>query len=190
MTLLTIARALALNVGMLPPDLVVASPSREMAEVLQFANETGEELSRRVQWGQLTKVADIIGSGALPADFDRLSSGVCVTSGGQIVRALTRAEWTLPSATGAPRYFLLQENVISLWPEGPAQIVYQSNAWASSGLPMFTADDQIPLIDQALFAKGLIVRWRRQKGMPYQDEEAEFEAALAQYASNNDRRAL
>ena len=44
-----------------------------------------------------------------------------------------------------------------------------------------------PLVDEDLFAKALIVRWRRQKGMSFADEEAEYEAALQDFARFNDR---
>lgn len=190
MTLLTIARALALNVGLPVPTQVIGAPGREWAETVQFANETGEELARRVEWGDLTKTAVLAGSGALPNDFGRLVGGVCVRANGSIVRPLTRAEWgDLPSATGTPRYFLLRDDAISVWPEGAVTVFYQSRFWTGLGEAL-TADDQSPLMDETLFAKGLIVRWRRQKSMAYADEEAEFETALAQHAQNDDRGRL
>lgn len=189
MSLLTIAQAVALNVGMPRPTQVIAAAGREWSELVQMANETGEELTRRVQWGALTRSAETTG-GQLPADFDRLVDGVCVGAAGGIVRPLTRAEWsTLPDATGTPRYFLLEDDRLSLWPEGAATVIYQSKAWTTGGIG-FSADDQEALIDEALFAKALIVRWRRQKGMPYADEEAELEAALTQYARNDNRGRL
>ena len=186
MSLLTIAEGLALNVGMMKPTQVIGSPGREWAEVVQFANETGDELARRVQWGDLTHEVAVSGSGELPANFDRLVEGVCVRAP-SIVRPLTRAEWTdLPDEAGTPRYFLLEDRELSLWPEGAASVTYQSRDWTGTGRK-FTADDQSPLMDEGLFLKGLIARWRRQKGMSYQDEEAEFEAALADFARNDDR---
>lgn len=193
MSLLTIAQGLALNVGMVKPDQVIGAPGREWAEVLQLANETGEELARRVQWGDLTRTAQIGGFGRvdLPEDFDRLVDGVCVRANGRTVRPLSRAEWNdLPASEGQPRYFLLEDTAIRLWPEGEATVIYQSRAWIDAGTAVFTADSQSPLMDEALFLKGLIVRWRRQKGMSYQDEEAEYESTLADYARADDRRAL
>lgn len=191
MTLMTLARGLAMNVGLVPPSQVYGSPLREWQEVLQMANETGEELARRVEWGQLTNTAQLPGADpmALPDDFSRLVTGIAVrAASGEIVRPLTRGEWNnLPPATGNPRYFLLESDAIRVWPQGDVTIWYQSDAWCFNGLDRFTADDQSSRIDEDLFLKGLIVRWRRQKAMPYADEEAEFEAALAQFAQANDR---
>lgn len=185
MSLLSIAHQVALNVGIPQPDQIVGAPSREAAELLQMANETGEELARRVQWGALTETTTTTG-GTLPADFDRLTDGITVFSSGNIVRPLTLSEWVnLPGTTGTPRYFLLQGNIISLWPAGQATVVYQSKHWTDGA--RFTADDQTARIDEELFTKAMIVRWRRQKGMPYADEEAELEAALEQFARFDDR---
>lgn len=196
MTLLTIAEGLAKNVGVSVPTVVIGNSSREAAEMLQFANETGEELARRVDWGQLTASATLTGTGAsvahaLPADFSRLTQGVCVAAGTAIVRALSRGEWnTLTHVQGTPRYFLLQGTTITLFPylanAATATARYQSLNWCSAG-QSFTTDGDTSLIDEGLFLKALIVRWRRQKGMPYQDEEAEYEAALADFAAFNNR---
>jgi hypothetical protein len=196
MTLLSIVQGLAKNVGVQVPSQVIGSSAREMVEALQFVHETGEELARRVDWGQLQQSATLTGDGTnkvhtLPSGFSRLNSGVSVTSGG-IVRPLSRAEWnTLAPVQGAPRYFLLEGAEITLWPylanAATATVQFQSKNWTSAGSATFTADDQTSLIDEALFLKGLIVRWRRQKGMDVAEYDAEYEAALQDVANFNDR---
>lgn len=193
MSLLSLVESLAYSVGLNKPAQVIGAPGREMAEVRQVADETGEELARRVQWGDLTRTATISGTGkvALPSDFGRLVEGIAVTADGKPVRPLTRGEWAnLPASVGTPRYFLLEDDAITLWPEGPAVVTYQSKNWTSNGQARFTADGQSPVMDEALFLKGMIVRWRRNKGMAYSDEEAEYEAALAHYAGYDDRGRL
>lgn len=197
MTLLSMAQGLAKNVGLRPPEAVIASANREMVEALQFANETGEELARRVDWGRLHALTTITGDGTnktfdMPAGFSRLSPGIAVLFGSAIVRPLTRQEWTgLVPVSGTPRYFLLEGNKLTLWPymanAEVATIKYQSKNWTSAGNATFMADDETSLINEDVFLKGLIARWRRQKGMPYQDEEAEFEAALSDAAGFDDR---
>lgn len=200
MSLLTICEALAKNVGMAVPTEVATSPFRQWAEALQFANETGEELARRVDWGQLQAEVTLTGDGtnkvhALPDMFSRFNRGISVMAGTSIVRPLSRAEWSrLVPASGTPRYYLLEERNVTLWPYlanlATATGFYQSRAWCSNGTNAFAIDDDTSLIDESLFAKGLIVRWRRQKGMAYADEEAEYEAALADLAQFNDRARL
>ena len=197
MTLLTIGAALAKNVGMSIPDIMVLSSDRRWLEAVQFANETGEELARRVDWGQLQDTATLTGTGAavahaLPDDFARLNQGVAVTNAsGGIVRPLTRQEWSnLTMVEGTPRYFLLEQNTIQFWPflanAVTATAQYQSTEWCSAGAE-FMADTDTVLVDEGLFIKGLIVRWRRQKQMDVADYEAEYEAAMSDFARSNDR---
>ena len=166
---------------------------RQWQEALEFADETGEELARRVDWGALTATTTLTGDGTnkmhvLPAGFSRIGRGAAVRAGASVVRPLTRGEWdSLTPVEGTPRYFLLEGAEVTLWPfladAATASVTYQSDLWTSAGGAAFTADDQTSLIDEDLFLKGLIVRWRRQKGMPYQDEEAEYEAALQDFAA-------
>lgn len=197
MSLLSIATALANNVGMTAPDVIVTSPIRQWKEALQFANETGEELARRVDWGQLQASVTLTGDGTnkvhtLPASFSRFNRGISVMAGTNIVRPLSRAEWSrLSPVQGTPRYYLLEGREVTLWPflanAATATGQYQSTAWCSNGTSEFAADTDTSLIDEWLFAKALIVRWRTQKGMPVAQEEAEFEAALQDMAQFNDR---
>lgn len=197
MTLLTIAEGLALNVGMTPTTVVVGNAERQSVETLQFANEAGEELARRVDWGQLRETVTLTGNGTdlvhtLPAGFSRITPGVAVRAGTATVRPLSRSEWnTLTPVQGTPRYFLLENKELTLWPYLPSAatvtVTYQTLYWTSAGGAAFAADAETSLIDEALFIKALSVRWRRQKGMPYQDEEAEFEATLADFAQFSSR---
>lgn len=196
MSLITVARALALNVGLPVPDVVVTSPAREWAEALQYANEAGEELARRVDWGVLIKSTTLTGDGTtssfnLPADFDRMVSGITMRSGGNIVRPLTQAEWaSLTPVVGTPRYFKLDGNVVRLWPTpenaATVNVTYITREWLT-GATGYANDADVALLDEELLAKALIVRWRRQKGMPYADEESEYEAALGDVSQFDDR---
>lgn len=195
MTLLTVCEALAKSVGLTPPDAVISSPARHWIEAAQFANETGEELARRVDWPELRATTTLTGDGTnktftLPADFDHLPMSGAVMAGTSILRPLTQAEWaTLTSAEGTPRYYRLTGNQITLYPFLAASetvtVAYQSNAFCSAGAA-FVADTDTIEIDEDLFVKALVVRWRRQKGMDYADFEAEYEAALADVSKFSD----
>lgn len=192
--ILQIARSLALNVGILAPVSIV-STSRQVQELVQFVNEAAEEMARRVDWGALKKTTSLTGDDtdkahALPADFSRLAATGAVRSGAAVLRPLTRAEWnTLTPTAGTPRYFLLEGPVMRFWPylasAASATVSYQSTDFTGTGLG-FANDNDAPVVPADVMLKGLIARWRRQKGMPYQDEEAEYEAALAQAAAFDD----
>lgn len=193
MSLLSLCKGLALNVGLQIPNQVTLSPLREMAEAWQFANEAGEELARRADWGVLQGSATLTGDGTnkiFTLADSRLNDGVTVEAPG-IVRPLTQGEWNgLTPVVGTPRYFLLQGANITLWPylatTATATAAYKTKLWASSGAT-FLADSDTSLIDETLLLKGMIVRWRRQKSMDYADVEAEYEAALQQFADFDSR---
>lgn len=192
MSLLSICQGLAKNVGMEIPDVVVTSPDRSWAEALEFANEVGEELLRRFDWPQLFTDHTLTGTGAdvalsMPSDFDRFPAGVNVRYSGAPVRSLTHGEWaSLTAYEGKPRYFLLSGASVRLWPflaaADEAQTYYITENWCDGGAT-FQADTDETVFDDDLFTLGLIVRWRRQKGMPYSDEEAEYESALQDFAN-------
>lgn len=201
MSLLTIAKAVSKEVGLEVPDSVVGSTDRSMVELLEMANSTGGELARRVDWGQLTSSTTLTGDGtdlshSLPSGFSRIAPGIgVVNAAGGFVRPLTRAEWgSLTMSEGVPRYFLLQEDSLRLFPylanTITATLYYQTRFWCSNGTAAFAGDDDTSLIDEDLFRMALNVRWRRQKGMEYADHEAEYEAALADLARFNDRSRL
>lgn len=200
MSLLTIAQALAKSVGLAVPSAVIGSGDRTWQEVTEHANAAGEELARRVDWGQLTQSATITGSGAqfahaLPSGFDRVTKGQGVYTSTGPARPLTQAEWaTLADVEGVPRYFILRDTDIRFWPylavAATATVSFQTKNWCDNGTAKWAADDDASLIDEEIFLKALEVRWRRTKGMDYADHEAEYEAALGSYARNNDRSRL
>lgn len=201
MNIVEIAQAVAKDVGLAVPDVVVSSGLRETVELLEMANATGRELARRVDWGALNNFQTLTGDGTersfdLGNLFSRITSGIGVRNAeGGIVRPLTRGEWlNLTHVEGVPRYFFLEGSQISFWPYlavgATATVATQTKAWCSNGDESFTADTDETLLDDDLFIKGLIVRWRRQKGLDYSDYEAEYEAALRDYARFDDRSRL
>jgi hypothetical protein len=202
-TLLTVCQNVALQVGIDQPSSVASSTERDDQEFLTFANEVGKDIARRGDWGALYTSATLTGTGTaaaidLPTDVQNLIDGGAVTtSGGAFVRPLTRAEWTMPSVQGTPRYFLKVDDAVLLYPylaaAATVTVRYQSTKWVTGGAAdaaAFTSDSETTRFPEILLEKGLHAYWRRQKGMPYQDQEAEFEATLAQYGVFDDRTRL
>lgn len=197
MTLLTIFNALALNIGQQQSEAVISSPRRECAEAVTMANDVGNELARRVDFGALRQTQTLTGDGTdklhdLGAGLMRVIGGIAVTYLGATVRPLTQAEWaSLAPVEGVPRYFLLEGQIMRLWPylaaATTATVRIQSRNWCSNGTDEWTADTETSLVDENLMLKGLIARWRRQKGMPFEDYEAEYEADVADIARADDR---
>lgn len=196
-TLLEFCDRLAKNVGLSSPDTVYASSDPTWQEALVFANEVGQELRRRFDWGELYFETNIVGTGtnqplSLPSDLSRLAKGTSVRHATGTVRPLTQREWgDLTPVEGNPRYYLKENNKISFWPylanSDTVTVGYIQEGWCDGGA-QFASDGDTVIFDDDLFTQGLIVRWRRQKGMDYADFEAEYEATLQDHA-NFDRNA-
>lgn len=201
MTLVELCQALAKNVGIDIPTSIIGATDRTRIELLQCANETGDELARRVDWGELRQSQTLTGDGTaldftLNSTFQRLSPGVSVIYNDtkSIVRQLTVGEWyTLTAVQGIPRYFLMEGLSFQVWPHMASgktvAVKYQTGAWCARSVlfsSYFVEDTNTPRIPDRVFLQGMIVRWRRQKGMDYADFEAEYEASLAQYADFDD----
>ena len=204
-TLLQLATEVAVDVGLKVPSAVAAatdSTDRTMVEMKQIIDQTGEEIARRVDWASLRSSTTVTGTGAavalnLPTAYDRMIAGNAVTVGGVTVRGgLSPDEFLSLSATaGTPRFYLVSGPVgaktIQFWPylanAVTASINFQSRMWNSNGpAATFTTDSDTSYFPDAVFSKGAIARWRKQKGMDFQDYEAEFETVLKQYANFDD----
>ena len=198
MTLLTIAQDVARNTALDVPSTASGSTAREIVNVVQFINDTGLELARRVNWGALRASTTITGTGvnanfALPAYYLKLIEGGAVLSGGVGLRGgLSPDEWAaLTPVQGTPRFYRLLGSTISFYPflanAATATVNYQSTAWASNGTDRLQLDAQTSLIPEDLITKGAIWRQRRHVGQDFADQIAEYEAALADYATYDAR---
>ena len=198
MTLLTIAQDVARNTALDVPATASGSTAREIVNVVQFINDTGLELARRVNWGALRATATITGTGvnanfALPAYYLKLIEGGAVFAGSVAVRGgLSPDEWAaLTPIEGTPRFYRLRGSSISFYPflanAATASVNYQSTAWASNGTDRLQLDAETSLIPEDLLVKGAIWRQRRHVGQDFADQIAEYEAALADYASYDAR---
>ena len=198
MTLLTIAQDVARNTALDVPATASGSTAREIVNVVQFINDTGLELARRVNWGALRATTTITGTGvnanfALPAYYLKLIEGGAVFAGSAAVRGgLSPDEWAaLTPIEGTPRFYRLRGSSISFYPflanAATASVNYQSTAWASNGTDRLQLDAETSLIPEDLLVKGSIWRQRRHVGQDFADQIAEYEAALADYAAYDAR---
>lgn len=196
MKLQTIIQNAAKNIGLRMPASAQGDDA-DTLKLVQFVNETGEELARRVNWNSLTKRHIITGSGdnssfALAADHARLSDGLCVTSDGMPVRGgLSSDEWlSIKPIDGTPRIFRTENNNINFYPYPAAgqtvRVSYQSAYWARNAAgtskDSMALNDDTAVFSHALITQGVVWRFLRNLGKDYSDYMAEYEAALADYA--------
>jgi hypothetical protein len=191
------------GVGIAAPAAVVGSGDVSVIELLELANQEGEELARRADWPVLTAEhsfttsAAPVQAGALPGDFDRFVNGTWWnrTTNRRLVGPLSPQQWQAQQATAAggplSTAFRLRGADLLITPVPPAgQTVayeYVSRNWCRSALgagqSAWAADMDAGILDERLMALGIIWRWRKAKGLAYGEAfdayEMEAEKAAA-----------
>lgn len=180
------------------PD--IASQDFQMRQVAALMNAAGKDINTRVEWGDAKKYEIIPGDSAtfaLPVDWQRMAgSGAISLEKNEYtpVRPVTDPTmWQFlrrdPSAT--QMYYLVdrdQVNFSSTLDSDGAVMHYISTYWLDGNKDAITNNEDETIFPEELLARGTIWRWKRQKGLEFQDLMAEFEADL-QTAINADRGA-
>jgi len=191
MTLLSVINEACDIVSLDRFDSVYGTSDPNAQTMVALAQEAGGEIARRGDWRRMLKTLVISASPELlPSDYQRLAPGGAVRmTDGRCFRLVTsEAQWAVIAAVAsAEPYCHLRGKEMLLLPAasaGGATVDYFSKNWVI-GDPyeerdVFRADDDTTLFPERLLAKGLIWRWKRQKGLPFEDNLAEFEADLLQ----------
>jgi hypothetical protein len=169
---------------------VAGSGSDDAKTMLAMAQQAGEEIAHRVDWQKLVRKATIAGVPyTMPADYHRPVPGAAiVTALGVFVRPITNTgEWATLSRVGSSQpYFYRSGGTINVIPTSAAEnatLNYVSGNFVVkvSGTdfrPAFESDDDRPVFNEDLLVRNMVWRWKRQKGLDYVDDLAEFEAML------------
>lgn len=191
MTLLTVINEVSDVVSLDRFDSVYGTNDPNAQTMVALAEEAGAEIARRADWRRMLKAHVVSASPEiLPADYQRLAPGGAVRAGdGRFFRLVTNgAQWAVIVGIASPeRYCRVSGREMFFSPAAAAAgatIDYVSKNWVL-GDPyeerdVFRADDDTTLFPERLLVKGLIWRWKRQKGLPFEDNLAEFEANLLQ----------
>lgn len=159
-------------------------------DLMQMAKAGGDEIARRVDWSKMLKTATLPSSPApIPSDFQRLVPGGGInTAAGEPIRPVTNsAQWAvLQRVNTAQPYFFEGGSQFTFQPTAAgigSSILYVSKNWIKSGTTekdTFGSDADTILFPERLLEKSVIWRWKRQQGLVYDDNLAEFEADLVQ----------
>ncbi len=160
----------------------------EMRQITAFMNAAGREINTRVEWarGAAAFTVENVTSISLPADWQELAETGAVTVGtydyrpARLVKSpeLWQLLQRLPSRQN---YFRLEgPSIVFSPPIGPtgATVRYQSKNWLV-GKDGVTLNSDVAIFPERLLARATIYRWKRAKGLPYEDLMGEFEADLA-----------
>jgi hypothetical protein len=198
MSLLTICQQAALLLNLPSVSAVTTSAARTAQEFQSISLQVGQELLRRHDWGGLVKTVSLSTlPGSVPGDFERLTQGSPVRLGTVPIRgALSDAEMNLKRGapiTSPPRFQIRGTTLeVAPAPASPVTLEYISGYWVRSAdtTPVYraawAADSDVSVIPEDILLQGLIWRWKRQKGLAYQDELDQFEQAV-DYRARADR---
>ena len=167
------------------PD--ISSNDYQMRQINALMNAAGKDINTRVEWANATKALSInaaVTSVSLPSDFQEVAGSGAISHVGSygMFRPVTdESMWQFLSQNRPenPYYHIRSGMVYFTQPvaDGGAEMIYISKNWLGTKSEISDNTDS-PIFPEALLARGTIWRWRRQKGLPYDDLMAEFEADL------------
>lgn len=203
MNLLAIVRAACAELSLPQPSAVVGSTEAVSAQMLALANSEGRDLARRYAWEVLTHEATwtIVGTESQGTLESIIGSGQELrfiindtiwnrSTGEPIVGPRSPRIWQSYKAVtfSAPVYeYRIRGGNLRILPVPTAghtgAFEYVSRCWcenlASVPATSFTADTDVPLLDDELILAGLLWRWRKAKGFDYAEELLHYERQVA-----------
>jgi hypothetical protein len=205
MSVLSVVQSACVSgIALTRPTSVFGSSVREMLELAGLVQEAAEMIASAYEWEVLNRITTITGDGTdesfdLPADFDRMLDR----------SQLWTSELETPLSPISDRDTWLGldiqsfDFVVNAWIKYGGQIHikpalsngtevkywYQSNLIVkpSSGANKaeFDNDTDTFRIDERLLKLALIWKWREMKGLPYAENMADYERALAKRIAQN-----
>lgn len=196
MTCLTIIQSICKRVGLDSPNAAVSSSDRQIQQIVDLCNESGQELARRYPWQGLLAVGNfttlaVEDQGAI----DTIAPGLDYIINDTIWnRTLRRPVFGPQTPQGREQqkafaingpwssYRLIGGNV-SMYPVPVAgqscYFEYITKNWITTGSgtsPVWTDDSDIPKLDSALLILDTIWRFKAQKGLDYAEDFNKAEA--------------
>jgi len=195
MTLLTLCQDAADQLGISRPNSVYGNAATEVRKLLRYANQEGRQLRRRGDWQALrveqtfTSVAtEAQTSTMVPSDLDHFCNETFWnrTQKRMFNGPLSPREWqALKATTGSVinETFSYRGTIfyISPVPTAGHSFAYEyisTKFCASTGgvaQTAFAADTDTTRLDEELFILGIIWRFKKGEGQPWQDDFAEYD---------------
>lgn len=200
--------------GINSPSAVISSQDKTVLELLVMANSTGDELTRRYTWQELTREANFLSTGSI--DMGSLTGSIATDFGyfldqtfwdrdlkQPIIGPVDAQEWQSDlsfAVVGPPYKFIVQNGRLKVGPtaitSGHTMVFnYLTKNWCESstgtGQSAFAADTDVTRIPQELFKLSLIWRWKQSKGLSYAEDMGTAEAQIDRYTGlSGGRRVL
>lgn len=202
MTVLEVAKAASLRLGLNVPTMLFSSTDREMLEMQEVVNESARVIAEAYPWQILQKIATFTGTGSqvdfiLPSDYDRMLPTSSLWSSRWAWNAEHVAspdDWLSlevgPSGYVTGRWIIFggQLHLKPAMPSGQTtKFFYVSKqiVTGASGNPdldapkaSFTLDSDLFNLDERLLKLAVIWRWKAGKGLPYAEDMENYEEQL------------
>ncbi len=196
--MLEICREAASLVAAQKPEDLFNEDSQQEAVFLSVAKDTLDSLLRYGDWQELTKEGVLRTSGGrtsylikqfCPDFYSILNNTVYIKdSAEKVIGAITPQDWMREkyfNCPGAGLKFKIQNGMIKFLTPPPdgIKIVFQYRSSnivfdAANGYEEkseLTKNTDVPIFDEFLVKKGIVWRWNRRNGMPYEEEFNEYE---------------
>lgn len=205
MSLLSIAQTVCKRIGLTSHNAVATSSDAQVVQLMALINEegrklsTGESVARPVNWTAMQ--AEATWTATATEDQGAIATiapGLKFIINGTIFNRTLRRP--VPGPLGPQSWQLLKAaNVTGPYPQwrvrGGRLIMtpvpnagdsmyfeYQSKYWAqdSSAVSIagFSADDDVAVLDEELLIQGTVWRWKKAKGLDYEQDFAEYKASV------------
>jgi hypothetical protein len=207
MSLLTICQDAANEIGVPSPSTVVGSTDTTNIQLLAAANREGKNLVAGYDWQTLIKeeahttlAAESQGDmSTIASDFLRFSNDTMWnrTTDRKYYGPLNNAQWQRLKASvssGITNYFRIRGNALLFHPAPPAGesvfFEYIGKNWvitsgSSANATSFAADANTTVLDEDLITLGVIWRFLKQKGLPYDNQFQEYRLKLSEKQSKD-----
>ena len=208
MTLLTICQDAANEIGVPSPSAVIGSVDTTVIQLLAAANREGKSLVSGYDWQTLVKeethttiAAESQGvMTTIASDFLRFSNDTMWnrTTNRKFYGPLNNTEWqTLKGivVNGVTNYFRIRGNLLLLNPiptVGQSLVFeYIGKNWVdttgdgSANATSYAADANTTVLDEDLITLGVVWRFLKQKGLPYDNQFQEYQMKLSEKQAND-----
>jgi hypothetical protein len=201
-SLLSVAQAVAEEVGLPSPNAVIGNTSKQVKQLLRLINRSGRILAKK-NWTILQKehtfqTVNGTASYSLPSDFERFLGETAWdrTSYWKLRGPLTPAEWQVKksalvaSATLRSNFRVKADTRVNKFfldptPSSAVDMVFEygSDLWVkdsgnTTGKTAYAVDTDIALISEELIELDVIWRALARKGFAYEEEKQEAEAHI------------
>jgi hypothetical protein len=185
------------RIGISVPNAAYTSSDLQVQQLVELANEEGQEQASRYQWQALQREATFT---TVAAELQ--TSLAAITTGfGWIVndtiwnRTLRRPvygpdslqDWQQQKAiqiAGPFNRYRIIANNIRFYPVPAAgqtcAFEYITNQWTAAGGTEYQSDTDTSLLDDTTMILGTIWRWKQAKGMTYAEDFAKYERRIAE----------